>query len=372
MIISGAVVLAILGFSVFLAAQNNSSALKLDTGKEIFEAGCAACHGVDGKGAPDSTVAFKKPRTFPDFTQCDQTTPEPNVDWKSTIHDGGKARGFTRIMPSFGAMLTPEQIDKVVIYLRSLCTNDHWPRGEFNLPRAFATEKAFLEDETVLSSSFNVRGAPGITNDIIYEKRFGMRNQFEFDAPINLVRQQPGQWFSGFGDVSMGVKHVLFANLNKGSILSAQGGIILPTGNKSRGLGTGVTTFEVFGSFGQILPSETFIQAQAGTLQPTDPDRHPRSAYWRVAVGKQLRQSSGYGRLWTPMVEFVADRDFATGAKTHWDVIPEFQVTLSARQHVRFNTGLRIPASNTAGRSTQVIFYILWDRFDGTLFEGWR
>ena len=29
--------------------------------------------------------------------------------------------------------------------------------------------------------------------------------------------------------------------------------------------------------------------------------------------------------------------------------MPEFQVTLSKRQHVRFDVGLRIPATNTAG-----------------------
>ena len=71
------------------------------------------------------------------------------------------------------------------------------------------------------------------------------------------------------------------------------------------------------------------------------------------------------------MVELLADRDLQTFAKTNWDVVPEFQVTLSRRQHVRANVGLRIPATNTAGRPAQLMFYLLWDWQDGRLSEGW-
>ena len=76
--------------------------------------------------------------------------------------------------------------------------------------------------------------------------------------------------------------------------------------------------------------------------------------------------------MWSPMVEFLADRNLQTGARTNWDVMPEFQVTLSKRQHVRFDVGLRLPATNTSGRQTQVVFYLLWDWLDGKLLEGWK
>src|SRR6478672_9771311 len=131
---------------------HKSAALNLTTGKNIFEAACVACHGPDGKGAPDTQVGFEKPETFPDFTRCDQTTPELDVDWKATIRDGGHGRGFSPIMPSFVDALTSEQMDKVIGYLRSLCTNKSWPRGEFNLPLPLMTEKAFPEDEVIVKS----------------------------------------------------------------------------------------------------------------------------------------------------------------------------------------------------------------------------
>jgi len=84
-----------------LRAQSSTvTKLKLETGKQIYEAGCAGCHGPDGKGQPQSTVGFDKPDTFPDFTRCDQTTPEDNVTWRAIIRDGGHRRGFSQIMPS--------------------------------------------------------------------------------------------------------------------------------------------------------------------------------------------------------------------------------------------------------------------------------
>ena len=71
------------------------------------------------------------------------------------------------------------------------------------------------------------------------------------------------------------------------------------------------------------------------------------------------------------MVEFLADRDLETAARTNWDLVPQMQVSLSKRQHVMANFGVRTPANNRTGRSTQLIFYVLWDWFDGGLREGW-
>lgn len=71
------------------------------------------------------------------------------------------------------------------------------------------------------------------------------------------------------------------------------------------------------------------------------------------------------------MVEFIASRDLATGASTDWDIVPQFEVTLSKCQHIRADVGVDIPATNTAGRPVQVLFYVLWDWQDGKLTEGW-
>lgn len=366
-------VFALAGVTAWAPAQNTPLAkLKLNTGAEIYQAACVACHGPDGKGMPDTTVAFDKPKTFPDFTQCDQTTPELNKDWKATVRDGGAGRGFSRIMPAFGEALNSKQLDQVVQYLRGFCTDKIWPRGEFNLPLPQFTEKAFPENEVIITSRLNAQRTPGVTNDIISENTFGARNQLEVDVPVNFNRSAPGLWYGGVGDATVGLKHVVFANLHTGSILSGFGGIILPSGSTSHGLGTGTTQFETFAAFAQLLPSESFVQLQAGTDQPSDTSKAPRSVFWRSAFGKTFRQSNGVGRMWTPMVELVVNKDFLPHTTPDWDIVPQFQVSLSQRQHVRINLGTSIPVTNTSNRPIQVVFYVLWDWFDGSILKGWK
>jgi len=347
------------------------SRMPLETGKEIFEAACIGCHGPGAKGQPLSTLGFDPPSTFPDFSDCNGSTRERTFDWTATIHEGGRGRGFSEIMPSFADALSLEQIDKVVQYLRARCSDPAWPLGELNFPRALVTEKAFPEDEWVFTGGVNATGRGAISNEFIYEKRFGVKNQIEIGAPFSSVENGNEGWANGIGDLVFGYKRTLAHSRRSGSILSVQGEVSLPTGDESRGLGSGITTFEVFGAFGQILLADSFVQIQAGSELPTDTGKAPNAVYWRTALGKTLVQNRGFGRSWTPMVEIIADRDLETGASTNWDIVPEIQVTLNKRQHIRVNVGVRRPLNNTSERDTQVLFYGLWDWFDGGLFEGW-
>lgn len=359
--------------SVPLLAQNRGTEkLNLTTGKDIWQAGCVGCHGADGKGQPEAVIGFEKPDTFPDFTECGQTTPEDDLAWKSIIVNGGPSRAFSPIMPAFGDALTDEQIDKVIAYLRGFCKEKGWARGELNLPRALVTEKAFPEKEEVLTAAANLRGAPGISHEYVHEQRLSKRNQLEIAVPVDFLRPAPGRWYGGSGDIAAGLKHELFSSLRTGSILSVQGEVVLPTGNKQHDLGTGVTTFGVFAMYDQLLPWHSFLQTQGGADLPHKvTDETPQSVFFRSALGKSFRQNHGLGRMWSPMFEVVADHDLLTGAKTYWDVIPEVQVTLSRRQHIRANIGVRMPASHTAGRQPQLMFYLLWDWQDGKITEGW-
>jgi len=343
--------------------------LKLETGKDIFEAACIGCHGPGGRGQPQTTLGFEPPATFPDFTDCNGSTRERVGDWQATVHEGGPGRGFSQIMPSFAEALTIKQIELVTEYLRTLCPEPEWPLGELNLPRAQMTEKAFPEDETVMTMSANATGSGAFSSALVYEKRFGVKNQLEIAAPLNFTSQGGGDWAGGVGDLIVGYKRVLAHSSRTGSIFSAQGEVSMPTGEVEKGLGSGVTIFEAFGSFGQILTRSSFLQIQSGAEFPTDTEKAPRAVYVRTALGKTL--SRGFGRSWTPMAEIIGDRDLEDGAKTNWDVVPEIQVTLNKRQHIRVNLGVRTPINNTAGRATQVLFYALWDWFDGGLRDGW-
>src|SRR5262244_2911077 len=113
-----------------LALLAEHESLHLETGEQIYRIACVACHGSDGKGTPKSIAGFEPPGSFPDFTRCDQTSAERDNDWRAVIVHGGRYRGFSQIMPSFSAALTPEQINKAIAYLRDFCREsnpDDWP-----------------------------------------------------------------------------------------------------------------------------------------------------------------------------------------------------------------------------------------------------
>ncbi len=353
------------------AQQASTKGLKLDTGEEIFKASCIGCHGPNGVGQEETLRGFDAPATFPDFTDCNGSTREKTADWNAIIHEGGHIRGFSEIMPSWKDALTDEQIDKVIEFLRSRCDEPGWPLGELNLPRTIFTEKAFPEDEYVLTSNINTKGAGEVSGELIYEKRFGVKNQLEFAAPYSFLERSSNKWVGGIGDLVLGYKRALFSTLKTGTILSLQGEVAMPTGNKSKDLGTGVTIFETFAAMGQLLPGNTFAHIQTGFELPTDTTKKPNAFFWRTAFGKSFTQNGKVGRMWTPIVEFLADRDLVSGEKTNWDIVPEMQVTLNKRQHVRLGIGVRTPMNNTAGRSTQLAIYALWDFFDGGLRAGW-
>lgn len=340
------------------------------TGEEIYRDACAGCHGTDGKGALPSIVGFNVP--LPDFTDCNFATREMDADWMAIVRDGGPVRGFSRIMPAFRDLLTPQEIRSVINYIRTFCNDRGWPRGEFNLPRPQVTEKAFPEDEAVLETAVNTQGPRAITNHLIYEKRLGPRDQIELDVPFGFVtRPADGTRTAGLGDISLGPKHVFLHSLASGTILSGASGIIFPTGDTAKGLGTGATAFEAYVLLGQLLPSSSYFQFQGGVELPTDKTRAAQSAFWRGALGTSVPFGS-ISRTWSPMVEVVGARDLVSGAESEWDLVPQFQVTLSALQHVRANVGVEVPLTRTATRHPRILAYVLWDIFDGPLFRQWK
>jgi mono/diheme cytochrome c family protein len=367
--LSAVVLLAVTSVALFAQTLVYKRKPDAKNGKTVYEGGCIACHGAEGRGAPEKLTEFKRPETFPDFTRCDQTTPEPDSAWKATIVNGGPYLGFSTIMPAFKDLLSNDQIDDVVAYLRTFCPNPHWPRGELNLPRAIVTEKAFPENEFVLSTAVNASGAPGVETHFIHEQAFGTKGQLEIDVPWDFQNQNHA-WNSHVGDMTLGWKQVMYSNLRSGSIFALQGGILPATGSTNLG-GAGTTVFEPFAAFDQLFKSNTWVQFQMGADLPRHPDISPQSLFWYTTLGQTIAQDHRLGRQWSPMVEFLATRDLVDGARTDWDIMPEMQVTLSRRQHVRANVGVRTPASDTQGRSPQVYFYVLWDRAEGHFWNGW-
>ncbi|MDE2754533.1 MAG: hypothetical protein OXI83_18330, partial [Gemmatimonadota bacterium] len=147
----------------------------------IYAASSANRHGLDGTGPPPSLLAFEE--EVPDFTDCDFAAREPDGDWIAVAHEGGPVRGFSEMMPAFRGALTEEQLGRVMGYIRTLCTDDNWPRGELNLPRPLLTEKAYPEDEWVVELGVDLESDGGASAAYVYEQRFGPRSQVEIVIP---------------------------------------------------------------------------------------------------------------------------------------------------------------------------------------------
>jgi mono/diheme cytochrome c family protein len=349
--------------------STTTSAVDPAPGKALYDAACMSCHGPDGRGMPRSAVGFDIP--VPDFTDCSFATPEPDVDWLIVVKHGGPIRAFDRRMPAFGAALTEQEIGQILGYIRGMCADTAWPRGELNLPRPLRTEKAFPENEAVVSATIDSTGAGAFASELIYERRLGSRSQYEIKIPFELNGNTPDGWQRGLGDLAIGFKRVMAHSLKRGAILSAGAEVIFPTGKEERGLGAGTTVFEPFVLFGQMLPRDTFLQAHAGLELPADRDAAANEAFVRVAAGRTFAQGAGAGRAWSPMIELLAARELRSGERTTWDVVPQVQVTLPTRQHIAASAGVQLPLNQRKGRGARLLVYLLWDWFDGGFFDGW-
>lgn len=348
-------------------------------GEAIYAAACANCHGLDGTGLAPSLVAFEE--ELPDFSDCDFAAREPDADWIAVAHEGGPVRGFSEMMPAFRGALTEEQLGRVMRYIRTLCTDPGWPRGELNLPRALLTEKAYPEDEWVVEVGADLERNGDLSGAYVYERRFGSRSQIEVVVPYSLRRRGGGHDGGdehsadgverGIGDVVLAVKHALFHDLARGTIVSMMGGVVLPAGDRGAGPGAPGSEVEASMALGQILPGDAFLQAQAGAAVPLY-DHGASEGFGRILVGG-TRTRGKWGRAWSPMLEVQARRALESGSETRIDLVPQIQVSLNRRQHVLANVGVLIPAGREAAERPppRLLAYILLDWFDGGFLEGW-
>lgn len=101
---------------------------EIDQGQEVYVRYCAACHGVDGEGQfpaapfePDSTGRIGAPPHH----EVGHTWHHSDVLLIRYVTEGGFAdpQRF-HIMPSFGSVLTDEQILYVLAYIKTMWTDE--------------------------------------------------------------------------------------------------------------------------------------------------------------------------------------------------------------------------------------------------------
>ncbi|MBN2530766.1 MAG: cytochrome c [Deltaproteobacteria bacterium] len=380
MVIGIAVVAAALGLVAPDLARTASQQTEwnaLKNGRDIYMTACAACHGGNGRGNSQSSVAFETP--LPDFSDCNFTSREGAADWFQIARLGGPVRGFHQMMPAFGEALTDAQLKAAVAHIKRFCAEDKWPDGILNLPKALVTGKAYPEDEYMFTYSMN-GGSPWMfEGKFVFEKRIGARHQVEVAIPVvvkELERQKADgttqtRFGEGVGDIALGYKFNVFHSLKSLTIMSLSTEVILPSGDEADRIGKGFFRIEPFLTLGQLIPALGFLQFQAGAELSTKPNKGAHELFWRGVFGHSFAKG-GYGRTWSPMIEVLGAKEMEDDTKIEWQVLPELQVTLNQRQHIRFCLGARIPVTDFDRDNIQYMAYLLWDWFDGGFTDGWR
>jgi len=88
------------------------------SGKEMYQAYCAACHGETGAG--DGFNAFNLDPHPRDLSAPDFQKKKSDADLADAIRRGGSGVGLSALMPPWGHTLSDRQVGELVLYIRTL------------------------------------------------------------------------------------------------------------------------------------------------------------------------------------------------------------------------------------------------------------
>lgn len=332
-------------------------AADLEHGAALFASHCQQCHGVGGKLDPESPVVKALPATPKDFSDPLFNSREPRADWAIVIRHGGPALGFSSAMPAFGSILSDEDIEDLLAYLKSIPKPHRYPDGDLNFFVGTRTKKAFPEDEWVIKHRRTRRA--GIVRDetvLEFERRFGERSQFYAE----------GLWAEGARGrraetLELGVKHVFAQNLEAEFLAAAGIGLRAPLVSSRQ--------FELrpFLAVGKALPSASWQGSLRLIVPESGLDRGG------IELGSVFHWLwSDWPRQPIPALELFAEKKPLSGGRWRYSAIPQLRFGLNRRGHVMATVGYEYPLNARALRDERRWHFMLaWDFADGGLLEGW-
>jgi mono/diheme cytochrome c family protein len=330
------------------------------SGAEVYRDACASCHGADGRGSPQGSAITT---ALPDFTDCVTATAESTANWTALIRHGGKFLGMSDQMPAFGDSLDDDEIRAVIEYVRGFCTDPRFPLGDLNFPRPLFVEKAFPENEVILSFDYESAGARAASWELALEKRVGARGQVEVSLPVSYVQPDVGSSTAGVGDLGLSYSYVLFADPAWRSIAAARLGVTLPTASSNR-IGTGTAVFAPQLLAGQAL-GPLILQAQIAADLPVDTARVSRAMLYAFAFQYRL---GPYKRSVVAEFDLQETQPIDSNLEASTALGPGLYVPLSRRGHVAISAGAQFPVAGARPFDWLVGSFLLWDFTDGPIW----
>ena len=220
------------------------------------------------------------------------------------VHQGGPVRAFDRRMPAFGEVLSDER-DRTDDRLRPrllrrprVAARRAEPAARARHREGVSRERGRPDDERSRGGDASVVRATCCSTSGVSAPAASSRSS----CRSRLRTGAAGEWQRGLGDVAVAVKHVLFHSARSGTILSAGGEVVLPTGKETRGLGKGVTIFEPFVAVGQMLPRRRVpsgARRRSSCRRTAIAPATRRSGVSRSARASRSAGSGARGRRWS-------------------------------------------------------------------------
>ncbi len=342
----------------------DEAATQMARGAEIYAQSCAACHGPSGGPDPDSPLVQSLGVMPANFSDALFNSREPASTWKMVITHGGAAMGFSDKMPAFGDAFPEQDIDAVLVYIKTLGGEHDYPDGELNLFLPVRTKKAFPEDEWVWKQRYTGQdGDNAWKNTLEYEFRVGERGQ----GIVEVTHEVEGD-DSEFGHFEPGFKYVLMHDRGTGFILTGAAQVGVPLNSDAN------WEFLPYLAFGKILSPNWVLQG-SGRLKFDLEDSDGSSA---ELAGIAHWVHTDWGRAVFPALELVAEVPFERGSgpdrkdALQWSVLPQARIGLNKRGNIALNAGVELPVNDRDDRyDWRAYVYFIWDFADGGLFDGW-
>lgn len=328
----------------------------------LFATHCASCHGPGGNLNPDSPVVQGLGIVPANFKDPLFNSREPSGRWKMVVIHVGAEIGYSEKMPAFGDVLSEDEIDATIGYLKSVPGDHGYPDGALNLFLPLNTIKAFPEDEVVWKSDYVKRDGVDVWENVFeLEMRVGKRGQVALELVQSL---EDGD--SDFDKIEVGGKYVLHTNAENTSIVTVGTKVAFP-------IHGGEEEFLPYLAFGRILNSQFTFQGHTRAKLPFND--FGDGSFELAGIVHWTR--SPWPRSVFPALEVVADIPFDRGNGPNRSdlaevsVIPQARFGLSKRGHVALNLGVQIPVNERDRFDYVGQMSLLWDFADGPFWKGW-